>query len=170
MKPNYMKQFDRVKRFYCRILDSDRDQMYYEDDLWAFFQNCWHLKDWIKNDETVSCEIFCSIEEAIKEYKYIMICSDLANRSKHSKLYIELLDTRKPKKGREEKPRAGAEHRADNIIDLNVAKAKYEYYIVVKGGEHVQLKHKTTYRLSDIAEKAIKNWETYMRKNGLLEQ
>lgn len=57
--PLFRQQFERVRRWYgrfknhcdgkpvempCRV-DPD-----YMDDIHAFFQNCYHLKDWLKND------------------------------------------------------------------------------------------------------------------------
>jgi hypothetical protein len=29
----------------------------YQDDVWAFFQNCWHLKDWVKHDPLVPKDV-----------------------------------------------------------------------------------------------------------------
>src|SRR5258708_1539825 len=47
---DWREQLERVVRFLARLQNHDRPKHDYEDDLWAFFQNCWHLKDWIKND------------------------------------------------------------------------------------------------------------------------
>jgi hypothetical protein len=48
----YRDQLDRMRRFLARILDRERvpDIAAYQDDVWSFFQNCWHLKDWVKHD------------------------------------------------------------------------------------------------------------------------
>lgn len=56
------------------------EQKEYEDNLWSFFQTAWHLKDWIINDETVVKD---NIEEIVKNYTSLMICADMANRTKH---------------------------------------------------------------------------------------
>jgi hypothetical protein len=53
----------------------------YDDDLQHFMQDAWHLKDWIKNDSSLS--IRGDIEALVKERKPLMICADLANGSKH---------------------------------------------------------------------------------------
>jgi hypothetical protein len=38
------KQFNRVQRAFLRVLDNhNRKLVDYEDDVWNFFQNCWHL-------------------------------------------------------------------------------------------------------------------------------
>jgi len=81
---SYKKQFEKVKRYLRKIdpqLGFHGDSIEYEDNLWSFFQNAWHLKDWIKNDASVKKSI--SMEVAYKNYKSLLVCSDLANRSKH---------------------------------------------------------------------------------------
>lgn len=81
------EQYSRVKRYYDRIKCLNNNQIEYEDDLWAFFQNCYHLKDWIKNGQ-VSQQIKESIENKISTTNctYLPMCADLANRTKHSTL------------------------------------------------------------------------------------
>jgi len=59
---SYLEQFRRVKRFLKRIGNQDRDATKYDDDLWGFFQNCWHLKDWIKNDPQIPQSVKDGIE------------------------------------------------------------------------------------------------------------
>jgi hypothetical protein len=77
-----MEQFDRVRRMLNRIENNvGRSVSDYGDDVWSFFQNCWHLKDWIKNDPHVS--IHGSIEDLVKGSAPLMICADLANATKH---------------------------------------------------------------------------------------
>ena len=76
------EQLARVKRFLRRIEPrgaTDDDQ----DDLWSFFQHCWHLKDWLMNDLTVPERIRNSVESEVEQYESLMICADLANRTKH---------------------------------------------------------------------------------------
>jgi hypothetical protein len=55
----YRDQLDRTRRFLERILAA-RAAGYvvdYQDDVWAFFQNCWHLKDWVKHDPLVPKDV-----------------------------------------------------------------------------------------------------------------
>lgn len=81
-------QFDRVLRYLNRIEDQNRGSIEYDDDLWSFFQNCWHLKDWIKNDQTAPPELRNNIEKIVKDYLNIIVCADLANRTKHLHLSL----------------------------------------------------------------------------------
>ncbi len=79
----YKRQFERVKRFLGRVEDQNRELVDYEDDLWSFFQQSWHLKDWIKNDPSVPAAVRSRVENEVKKHQVLMICADLANRSKH---------------------------------------------------------------------------------------
>ncbi|MBI5674920.1 MAG: hypothetical protein HZC48_03675 [Nitrospirae bacterium] len=69
-----------------KIKNQDRDSIEYGDDILGFFQNCWHLKDWIKNDPALPNKVRDNIEREVKNYNSLMICADLTNRSKHSEL------------------------------------------------------------------------------------
>jgi hypothetical protein len=91
----YREQYDRVQRWLKRIEASHHDSATYLDFMWAFYQNCWALKDWISNDNALDSSIRETVENEVKTYKNLMICADLANRSKHL-----VLDRR---------PRVGAE-------------------------------------------------------------
>ena len=52
----YLEQFERVKRWYNRFKKTDNGMLhnknsdYYQDEIYAFFINCYHLKDWLVND------------------------------------------------------------------------------------------------------------------------
>ena len=83
---DYKEQFNRIRRFLRRIEDQNRKQLDYEDDFWAFCQNCWHLKDWIKNDPSLPPIAREAIEDEVKKYPALIIFADLANRSKHLEL------------------------------------------------------------------------------------
>jgi hypothetical protein len=83
MKKPYQEQFERVQRFYLKIDPQSKDhgdQEEYYDNLLSFFLHAWHLKDWIKNDESIHG---INIEDIVTGYKPLMICADIANRAKH---------------------------------------------------------------------------------------
>src|SRR5215469_15607924 len=46
----WREQYDRMMRAYERLQQPVWSSIAYYDDLHHFFQDCWHLKDWIKND------------------------------------------------------------------------------------------------------------------------
>jgi hypothetical protein len=94
----YLEQLNRVRRFLKRVetlhrtsapwRSDENKRLEYEDMLWAFFQNCWHLKDWIKNDLDAPNELRHGLEKALESGSYIPLCADLANRNKHLSLRI----------------------------------------------------------------------------------
>ena len=46
----YRDQLDRARRFLDRMEAPCSNEVEFQDMVWAFFQNCWHVKDWIEND------------------------------------------------------------------------------------------------------------------------
>ncbi len=87
----YLEQFDRVKRWYQRFviinegiqhnLPSDN----YQDEVYAFFLNCYHLKDWIKNDKSIGAAA-AKVEDFIENNDELKLCADICNSIKHLKL------------------------------------------------------------------------------------
>ena len=171
MELQYLEQYQRVKRCLGRLetkdglpLESNEDKTEYEDILLAFFQNCWHLKDWIKNDVGVPEGIRGNIEEDIKAYENIMICADMANATKHL-----TLDTQ---------PRAGAARRIDCTVFLSspfkrketapshASGVIYKYLISVEGGKVIN--KKGVYEPIHVARESVREWEVYLKSKGLL--
>lgn len=90
--PKYLEQYERVKRYYQRLQEidqgriHDRSSDYYDDEFLTFFLHCYHLKDWIKNDESVSPTIRDNVETFITINQCFHYCADIANGTKHLKL------------------------------------------------------------------------------------
>jgi len=88
----YLEQFERVNRWYLKFKEindgiSQRyHSNYYKDVVYAFFQNCYHLKDWVKNDEHVNKELRNKAECFVNNSTALKICGDICNGSKHSKI------------------------------------------------------------------------------------
>jgi len=78
------RQFERVGRAFQGVLNNrNRNLVEYEDDTWSFILNCWHLKDWIKNDVAgVAKATRGKIEVEVNSYPALMMIGDLANRNK----------------------------------------------------------------------------------------
>jgi hypothetical protein len=83
----YRAQLDRARRFLDRVqsLDPRRD-VDYQDDVWAFFQNCWHIKDWLKHDYRVPASVRDRAIAAAHRSKVLQVCRDMGNGTKHRKL------------------------------------------------------------------------------------
>jgi len=87
-KPKCLEQWERVNRWYDRfkrINDGrphDQPSENYQDDVYAFFLNCYHLKDWIKNDKGVGAAAG-EVETFVASSEELKLCGDICNSIKH---------------------------------------------------------------------------------------
>jgi hypothetical protein len=84
----WQEQYERMLRSHARLTDiangsamASSDQG--RDALFHFFQDAYHLKDWIKNDSEVAPR---GVEKWIEQMASLRLCADLCNGSKHLKL------------------------------------------------------------------------------------
>jgi hypothetical protein len=88
----YLEQYRRMMRSYERFASIDRGRAYdpssenYNDDVFAFFLNCYHLKDWIKNDEGAGVIAQTDVEGFISSSYPLKLCADICNSHKHLRL------------------------------------------------------------------------------------
>jgi len=91
MVHKYEEQWDRVKRWYQRFKDINdgkphtRNAEYEVDDVYSFFINCYHLKDWIISDDTVKIQ---NKRKHVEKYvhttnDYLNDCGLICNSLKH---------------------------------------------------------------------------------------
>ena len=89
MSDRYLEQYERMKRWFKRFEEihdgktHDRPSYYYQDEVFAFFQNCYHLKDWVINSGVIAKD---KVESFISQSTELSICADLCNGSKHLQL------------------------------------------------------------------------------------
>ncbi len=74
-------QYDRMQRSFARVTGPYTSSVAYDDGLHHFMQDCWHLKDWIRNDPALA--VGSAIESHVDAYKSLRIVADLAIGSKH---------------------------------------------------------------------------------------
>ena len=58
------------------------EQHLVQDDIYSFFMNCYHLKDWIRNDPSGS-SIAGKVEGYINTTPELSLCADICNGLKH---------------------------------------------------------------------------------------
>jgi hypothetical protein len=84
-RPGYLDQLNRARRFLERMKAATQGEEF-QDMAWAFFQNCWHVKDWLRNDRRVPnhpnspnsrCSQMAHASAALK------ICKGICNGTKH---------------------------------------------------------------------------------------
>lgn len=79
---SWRAQYQRLIRSRERITQPYKSSVAYNDDLQHYFQDCWHLKDWITNDTSSGISkkaILCEI----RKQKALRVVADLANAAKH---------------------------------------------------------------------------------------
>jgi len=157
----YIKQLEKVKRYLNRIdpkIGYHGVQIDYEDNLWSFFQNAWHLKDYIKNEDSI---IQFPIEKIVESYSSLKICADIANRTKHLKLYRQ--------------NRVDAKHVSTDVkvvVPINIQDIlnnKNKPYPIIKAeGSYynyiIQESNGTKHKAVELANQIVKDWEEIISK------
>jgi surface antigen len=97
MSQKHIEQFERMKRWHNRLkeviskTEHDRESDYYEDIVYAFFQNCFHLKDWLLNSGDVIDPQ--EVNNFIESHDEMKICRDICNISKHLSINKPSIDS-----------------------------------------------------------------------------
>lgn len=87
MSAKWEQQLQRTKRYlqkFRQVNDGrphDQHASNYDDVVITFFQHCYHVKDWIKNDP--ACGSWSSVESFINATLELAICADICNATKH---------------------------------------------------------------------------------------
>lgn len=89
--PLYFNQLSRARRFLARVAKRDAPSQEaflagldaYQDDMWSFFMNVWHVKDWIKNDDALPAAVKANVLAAAHASATLMLCRGIANGVKH---------------------------------------------------------------------------------------
>jgi len=137
-------QFERVKRYYERIQQFGGSDVAY-DDLLAFFQNCWHLKDHVKS--CLSSTAARQVEEDVHAHRALRIVADIANRSKH----VTITNVRDD---------ARITHKFIHVYDgAHAPPATARFGITLADG--------STYDAHNVATEAVQNWEAILVRHGL---
>ena len=82
----WLEQYARMKRWHSRITESQSVDAHAVDDVYAFFVCCYHLKDWIKNDDSVEKTIRDEVETTVSASPMLSLSGDITNGFKHLKL------------------------------------------------------------------------------------
>jgi hypothetical protein len=79
MTGGWQAQLDRVRRWYERVCKA-QDPSDRCDFLYAFFENAFHLRDWLKD---TGAESDVDLDRFFAENADMRLCRDLANSHKH---------------------------------------------------------------------------------------
>lgn len=82
----WQMQWRRVERGFAKLSMTYNNTELYDDDIYHFFQDAWHLKDWIKNDPLVPNDVRDQVEHEVNLVLIFRVSADFANGSKHMAL------------------------------------------------------------------------------------
>lgn len=88
----WREQYERMGRGLGRLVSATVVDRHVEDEYYCFFMWCYHLKDWLKNDDTVPASVRDAVEPFVKESRCISVAGDLANGVKHLRLNAPKID------------------------------------------------------------------------------
>ncbi len=121
----HQEQLRRVERWFQRLAEIDQGKIhdrpsdFYKDEVYAFFMNCYHLKDWIISDDELNFPEKKNLTERfINHNHHLSVCADICNSLKHLKL------SSRPRSGSEPKF-AGAHYGLELGGQQPRIKAKY---------------------------------------------
>jgi hypothetical protein len=152
----YPEQYDRMVRWHSRFSALDRGQPHnvasdnYVDEVYAFFQNCYHLKDWIKNDDAVSTSAKQAVEPYINGSRSLKLCADICNSLKHLKLT-------KPRSG--ENPTFGGKNYSLAIGGSPSPSISLKFEVNTDTG---------TLDAFTLATECVDAWKTFLSTHGLI--
>jgi len=147
----YLEQYNRAKRWYKRFkeiydgVSIDLPSDYYQDIVYSFFQNCYHLKDWLVNSRIISSN---KVENFIDQSLEMRICADICNGSKHLTL----------KSSRTGKQDTGIKRKH---YKLDLYERKMEIHYEVTSGKDV-------YDAFDLSTRCLEQWECFLKHENLI--
>jgi len=166
MRPAYVDQWERVQRWYQRLYDLEnestdtRDTNYHFDVAHSFFQDCYHLRDWLVCSGVVSKS---DLDLMIYESVELGICRNICNVMKHSSI---------TRPGNNPDTHTFAYDTAEGgrwaitreyIYPELRERPNIEWVMTVMAGGKI-------YRCIDLASTCIKQWQAFLLERNLVNQ
>ena len=80
----WQEQYRRMLRTHGRLVQGGFTTTdAYNDALYHMLLDCWHLKEWIKNDPEVAPMLRSNVDKYVRETTALGVVADLANLAKH---------------------------------------------------------------------------------------
>ena len=149
----YRDQLDRARRLLDRVdaWASDMDwgtefnEHDFQDDMWSYFQACWHVKDWVRHDPLVPPAVKAAIKAQAESNPLLLMCHDICNGTKH-------LELTTPRGG-------GARYESTESIHEGGFVVRVDCWIDDGTGKLVSGK--------ELARKCVAEWEQILQGHGL---
>jgi hypothetical protein len=141
-----------MKRWQARLAQHPSVDDTLVDDYYAFFECCYHLKDWLKTDTLVDQSVREKIENHLGPS--LALCADIANGSKHL--------VRRPGAARVD-PHAQVSTKAavfsPAVYDPRVYQTRDQVIVRLNDRDRDAL---------DVVTECVREWEDFLKANGLL--
>ncbi len=154
MQETYLEQFKRVQRWYQRVNNiaqgkvHNKSSDYLKDEVLAFFINCFHLKDWIRNDDSIPQKVRNQVENFVKASPELTLCRELCHSTKHLKLTNKQLSERKL-------------NRQDIKLKLGSGSPMITMYFWIETDNE-------ECRADELAKECVDQWINFLEDNNLL--
>jgi hypothetical protein len=132
----------RIGRAKTETEDTEREH----DFLYAYFQNCYHLRDWLQNSGAVTPK---ALQEFFRLNEPMQVCRDICNGTKHWRIDHPSVDA-DFSMGREYVPAAWSGRRPH----VN------ESWFIIAG--------KNKHDVFELADTSMALWDSFLKNNGLL--
>jgi len=145
------KQFRRVERAFEKVLDThNRDPVEYEDDVWCFIHNCWHLKDFMRTDgKSLHKNVRKRVDTDVNSFWKLVLIGDLTDCSRHLKINDRETDT-------------DIQNRELRIVSLkDPGEDNGEITLIVTDDMKLE------YPVRDLAKDSMRIWHTLFKLYGL---
>lgn len=147
---SWRAQYRRMKRAFSRLHGVEPPSNRFvvadlEDGFVRFFQDAWHLKDWLRNDPS-SSSVVTDIEAYVNSTRVLCLAADVANGSKH----LSLRSTRT----------------GDHTTDMRQAHGHGDPTIGLSATVEVESQGSRWDALV-LAKQVIQAWESYIDSKGL---
>ena len=120
------------------------------DDFYSFFTCCFHLKDWLKNDPSLDAVIRDAAEAVIANNRWLGLCADIANGSKH--LRIDHVRVDAGSRVEKEEPAFQRNFVQENAFQVG-------RIVVVAGGN--------VWDAQDVVTECVRAWDDFLTSKGL---
>src|SRR4051812_10588113 len=148
-----------MKRWYSRFAETDAGRShdaassdFHTDEIYAFFLNCYHLKDWIRQDGTVPAVVQNAVESHVNSSRSLRLCADICNSLKHCRLS----GSRPPRSG--ENPSFGKKRIEFDITAPVLPVIRVKYVIDTNTG---------TEDAFQLATACVQDWEAFLTANNM---
>jgi len=152
--PRWREKYDRMKRWQSELTQDLPVDNRLVDQYYAFFECCYHLKDWLKNDATVPRSVRSKVEAYIRKSRPLCTCGDIANGSKH-------LEREPGKAWVDPAARLSVAPPAfqPGVFQKDAFQTEAQVIVKVSSKRHNALK---------VANECVREWETFLRSKGLI--